>query len=41
MTDLHTLSDTELLKRYHSTEQDIAALNNLQMAVKIAMNSLD
>lgn len=41
MTVLSTLSDAELHRLYYQTESEISALNNLQMAIKIAMNSLD
>lgn len=34
--DLSTLSDAELLKLYNKVEEEISALNNLQMAIKIS-----
>lgn len=34
--DLSKLSDTELLKLYTKVEEEISALDNLQMAIKIS-----
>jgi DNA polymerase elongation subunit (family B) len=38
--DLSKLSDSELLKLYNKAEEEISALDNLQMALKISLNSL-
>lgn len=38
--DLSKLSDKDLMALYHKTESEISAYNNLQMALKILLNSL-
>lgn len=40
MSNLETLTDKEVMERYKAVRREIDIQNNIQMSIKIMMNSL-